>query len=160
MQTHGASMSHRASYIRNMYLETSPKLHLRLPVPHLRFIMLHYHSASRRSGSAVLRMGAFERFKPCIIWTRPAQATLAPNVVSGLEAVARDFLGKTLELGCAAARRRRSEVLAPSDLAVGLERMWCVATVCATGCCTFNLGAAFFYVLAFVVAAVDCDVMT
>jgi Transcription initiation factor TFIID subunit A len=53
------------------------------------------------------------------------QATLAPNVVSALEAVARDFLGKTLELGCASARRRRSDVLAPSDLSVGLERMWC-----------------------------------
>ena len=74
-----------------------------------------------------------------------AQATLAPNVVSGLEAVARDFLGKTLELGCAAARRRRSDVLAPSDLAVGLERMWCVATICATGCCRLNFGSCMFH---------------
>lgn len=53
------------------------------------------------------------------------QATLAPGVVNALEAVARDFLGKTLELGCAAARRRRSDALAPPDLAVGLERLWC-----------------------------------
>jgi len=47
-------------------------------------------------------------------------------VVAALESLAQDFLGKTLELGCAVARRRRADTLAPADLAVGAERLWWV----------------------------------
>ena len=42
-----------------------------------------------------------------------------------LEAIADDFLAKTLELGAAIARRRKSDYLTPADLNVALERIWC-----------------------------------
>ena len=42
-----------------------------------------------------------------------------------LEQVAEDFLGRTLELGAAIARRRKSDYLTPADLNVALERLWC-----------------------------------
>lgn len=55
---------------------------------------------------------------------RPWQATAGPEVAAALETVAADFVGKTLEVGCAVARRRGSDVLAPADMQVGLARMW------------------------------------
>lgn len=52
------------------------------------------------------------------------QAVLGADVLSALESVAVDFVGKALEVGCAVARRRGSETVVPSDLSVGLARMW------------------------------------
>lgn len=55
------------------------------------------------------------------------QAKLSPEVASALEQIAEDFLAKTLELGAAIARRRKSDYLTPADLNVALERIWCAA---------------------------------
>ena len=52
---------------------------------------------------------------------------MSREVEVALEQVAEDFLAKTLELGAAIARRRKSEFLTPADLNVALERLWCGA---------------------------------
>lgn len=53
------------------------------------------------------------------------QARLSPEVVVALEQYAEDFMAKTLELGAAIARRRKSDYLTPADLNIALERIWC-----------------------------------
>ena len=45
-------------------------------------------------------------------------------MASALEQIAEDFLAKTLELGAAVARRRKSDYLTPADLNIALERIW------------------------------------
>lgn len=52
------------------------------------------------------------------------QAVLGAHVLSALDSVAVDFVGKALEVGCAIAQRRGAETVVPSDMSFGLARMW------------------------------------
>lgn len=123
----------RAAFVVMRSLSSSTDLSLTLQAPLLATGLSAEHELPRRLRRRAALDKLLEVGCACrnlnrashILTDCPLQADLAPGAVAALETLAQDFMGKTLEVGCAVARRRRSDTLAPADLAVGLERLWC-----------------------------------
>ena len=52
------------------------------------------------------------------------EGSMTPEVEAAMMELADDWLSATLAFGCGAARRQRSQMLEPSDLAPYLQRVW------------------------------------